>query len=155
MRTRQITQYVTKGKYVTESVPIQVFQSNYYPDGSGRSSVSYESRQKFITYTEPETKEELYYEEVPYQDVETYTEKVPYTVRKKVTKTISIPYTVYERKTEKVIVGYKDIIVEEFKTVSYKQKYICSCKTCSCSICKPEENICGCAGKFLFPQDHI
>ncbi len=143
-RLRNITQNVTKGKYITETVAVQVFQSRYYPDGSGRSTVNYIPKQKYITYTETETIEEPYYEKIPYEDVEEYTERIPYTVREKVTKTIEIPYLVYETKKEEVTVGYKDIIVEEVKTKSTKHVDICNCITCTCSTCKPKESICNC-----------
>ncbi|CAH6419616.1 Hypothetical protein HVR_LOCUS686 [uncultured virus] len=129
LRERKVTRQVSKGKYVTETFPVNKYQPGYYPDGSGRFTSTYESRQKYITYTEPETITERYNHSFLENEPEEYIENVPYTVREKVTKTIAIPYSDYETRSETIIVGYNKVYVDVTKTKVVDHVDHCQCKT--------------------------
>lgn len=143
-RTRTHTTYETKGKYVTENVSVQVIEPRYYRDGSSRFSTRLEPRQKYVTWTEPVKKEEVYYDKVPYTDTETYTDKIPYTVREKVTRQIKIPHVHEETRQVKEIVRYEHVVKDVEKTWYVMVSTYCQCMTCTCFKCTGQTRVCGC-----------
>lgn len=124
---RTISRPIIKGKYITELSARTVYQPNYYADGSGRYAVEYIPQQRYVIYNEIIYEKETYYKQIPYEDIETYTECIPYTIKEKVVKTIERPYEVYEEKPEKILSGYDKKKIITIKTRMIDKPSFCGC----------------------------